>query len=121
MVVDDSKIVRVKTQRTLTPQGYQVLLAESAEQALALFETEALPHVVITDVEMPGLDGFQFTRHIRATPALAHLPVIMITSADDRREAAEAAGVTALLGKPYPEETLLAHIEAFRSAVQVPV
>ena len=49
---------------------------------------------------MPGLDGFEFTRHIRATPLLSHLPVIMITSADDRREAAEAAGVTVLLGKP---------------------
>ena len=57
---------------------------------------------------MPGWTASS-SRGIRATPLLSHLPVIMITSADDRREAAEAAGVTVLLGKPYPEETLLAH------------
>ena len=70
-----------------------------------------LPDVLITDVEMPGMDGFELTRHIRADPQSAQLPVIMITAADDRhREQADAAGVSVLLGKPYPEDALIAHI-----------
>jgi CheY-like chemotaxis protein len=57
------------------------------------------------------MDGFELTRHIRANPHTAQLPVIMITAADDRhREQADAAGVSVLLGKPYPEDDLVAHI-----------
>jgi len=67
--------------------------------------------VVITDVEMPGMDGFELTRHIRASPHTAHIPVIMITAADDRhREHADVAGVSVLMGKPYPDDALIAHI-----------
>ena len=72
---------------------------------------DGLPDLVITDVEMPGMDGFELTRHIRADPRTAQLPVIMITAADDRhREQADACGVSVLLGKPYPEDQLIAHI-----------
>jgi CheY-like chemotaxis protein len=60
---------------------------------------------------MPGMDGFELTRQIRGNPKTAHVPVIMITAADDRhREQAEQAGVSVLLGKPYPEDALIAHI-----------
>jgi CheY-like chemotaxis protein len=69
--------------------------------------------VLITDVEMPGMDGFELTRHVRSNPRTAHIPVIMITAADDKHRAdAELAGVSVLLGKPYPEEELIAHIES---------
>lgn len=118
MVVDDSKIVRVKTSRALAPQGYQLVLAESGEEAVAKMAVQ-LPHVIITDVEMPGMDGFELTRLVRSNPLSAHLPVIMITGADDRQEAATAAGVTELLGKPYSEDRLIACIEQARLAVQV--
>lgn len=118
MLADDSKIVRVKTSRVLAAQGYQVVLAESAEEAIEKM-AQQLPHVLITDVEMPGMDGFGLTRHVRATAATAALPVIMITSSDDRKEAAAAAGVSTLLGKPYPEDQLVACIERARLAVQV--
>ncbi|MCZ8233743.1 MAG: response regulator [Inhella sp.] len=118
MVVDDSKIVRVKTSRALAPQGYQLVLAESGEEAVAKMAAQ-LPHVIITDVEMPGMDGFELTRLVRSNPLSAHLPVIMITGADDRQEAATAAGVTELLGKPYSEDRLIACIEQARLAVQV--
>jgi CheY-like chemotaxis protein len=120
MVVDDSKIVRVKTSRALAPKGYQVVLAESGEEAVEKMAAQ-LPHVIITDVEMPGIDGFELTRLVRTDPRSAHLPVIMITGADDRHEAAAAAGVTELLGKPYSEERLIACIEQARMAVQVAV
>jgi CheY-like chemotaxis protein len=118
MVVDDSKIVRVKTSRALAPQGYQLVLAESGEEAVAKMAAQ-LPHVIITDVEMPGMDGFELTRLVRSNPLSAHLPVIMITGADDRQEAANAAGVTELLGKPSSEDRLIACIEQARLAVQV--
>jgi len=57
------------------------------------------------------MDGFELTRHLRADTQTAQLPVIMITAADDRhREQADSAGVSVLLGKPYPEDALIAHI-----------
>jgi CheY-like chemotaxis protein len=110
MLADDSKVVRVKTSRLLAAHQYRVALAEDGEAALRLLEVE-LPQLLITDVEMPGIDGFELTRRVRADPRTAQLPIIMITSADDRlRSAAAEAGVSVLLGKPYSEDELLAQI-----------
>lgn len=110
MVVDDSKVVRVKTSRLLTGQRYRVAVAEDGSEALRLM-AGAPPDVLITDVEMPGMDGFELARHVRGNAATRELPIIMITSADDRlKQAAAEAGVTVLLGKPYPEEVLMDHI-----------
>lgn len=119
LVADDSKIVRVKISRLLASQGYRVALADSGEQALAQMAAER-PHLLITDVEMPGIDGFELTRRVRAAADTAALPVVMITSSDDKQDEAAAAGVTQLLGKPYPEEALIAAIERARVAVRVP-
>jgi len=119
LVADDSKIVRVKLSRLLASQGYRAALAESGEQALEMLAAEQ-PHLLITDVEMPGIDGFELTRQLRAAAATAELPIVMITSSDDKQEEARAAGVTKLLGKPYSEEALIAAIEQARLAVRVP-
>jgi CheY-like chemotaxis protein len=117
MVADDSKVVRVKTSRLLAQHGYRVVLAEDGARAAELLETE-VPAVLITDVEMPGLDGLQLTRHVRAHPRAAGIPIIMITSADDRlKDAAAEAGVTLVLGKPYPEDELIACIERSQQAL----
>ena len=110
MVADDSKIVRVKTGRLLAQHQYRVSYANDGLDAAQQMQT-TIPDVVITDVEMPGMDGFELTRHVRQNPLTAHIPVIMITAADERhREVAKHAGVSVLLGKPYPEEELIAHI-----------
>ena len=110
MVADDSKVVRVKTSRLLLAHGYRVVLAEDGDDAARKIEQEP-PHVLITDVEMPGLDGFELTRRVRGHPLLAHIPVIMITSADDRHGAeGRLAGVSVMLGKPYSEDQLIAHV-----------
>jgi CheY-like chemotaxis protein len=112
MVADDSKVVRIKTGRLLAQHQYQVCFANDGLEAAQLLRTQ-VPDVVITDVEMPGMDGFELTRHIRASPHTAHIPVIMITAADDRhREHADTAGVSVLMGKPYPDDALIAHIRA---------
>ena len=116
LLADDSKVVRVKTGRLLEKQGWQVLLAEDGLAALQALETHT-PDLLITDVEMPGLDGFELTRRLRAHARHARLPVIMITSSDERHRAeANAAGVNLLLGKPYAEETLLAQVQVMLAA-----
>ena len=110
MVADDSKVVRVKTSRLLAAHQFRVVLAEDGAQALTLIGQES-PQVLITDVEMPGLDGMALTRALRADPRTAAVPVVMITSADDRlRDEAAAAGVTVLMGKPYTEQDLIVHV-----------
>jgi CheY-like chemotaxis protein len=106
LVADDSKVVRIKTGRLLAQHQYQVSYASDGLDAVQQLQAQA-PDVVITDVEMPGMDGFELTRHIRSQEHRA-LPVIMITAADERhREQAEQAGVSVLLGKPYPEDALI--------------
>jgi CheY-like chemotaxis protein len=116
LVADDSKVVRIKTGRLLAQHGYRVVLAEDGAQAAQLIEAE-VPAVLVTDVEMPGLDGLALTRHVRAHPRAGRIPIIMITSADDRLKAAAAeAGVTLVLGKPYPEDELIACIERSQAA-----
>lgn len=107
LLADDSKVVRVKTGRLLERQGWRVLLAEDGLAALRQLDGEGAD-LLITDVEMPGIDGFELTRRVRAHPRWGRLPVIMITSSDDRhRDEAAAAGVDLLLGKPYEEDALL--------------
>ncbi len=116
LLADDSKVVRIKTGRLLEKQGWQVLLAEDGAAALQALDAHA-PDLLITDVEMPGLDGFELTRRVRAHARFARLPVIMITSSDERHRAeAHAAGVNLLLGKPYAEETLLAQVQVMLAA-----
>ena len=111
MVADDSKVVRVKTSRLLAQHHYRVVLAEDGAQAAQLIDQE-VPLVLITDVEMPNMDGFELARHVRQHPRAKHIPIIMITSADDRlKTTAREAGVTLVLGKPYEEAALLACIE----------
>lgn len=114
LVADDSKVVRVKLGRLLEQHGFQVMLAEDGLAALRQMQLQ-VPHVLLTDAEMPGLDGLALTRKVRSLPQMAHVPVLMISSADGSLgEAARAAGVTALLGKPYAEDQLLAHLDGVR-------
>jgi CheY-like chemotaxis protein len=114
LVADDSKVVRLKAGRLLAQHGYRVMYAVDGEDAVRQVDAE-LPDLVITDVEMPNLDGFGLTRHLRGNARTAHLPIVMITSIDaTHREAALREGVGLVLGKPFPEEPLLAHIRSFR-------
>lgn len=107
LVVDDSKLVRVKVSRLLTSHGYRVAQAAGGEEAMTWCAAQP-PDVVVTDAEMPEIDGFALSEHLRAQPRTASVPIIMITAADDRhREHAQASGVTLVLGKPYEDEQLL--------------
>jgi CheY-like chemotaxis protein len=113
-LVYDSKMVRVKSSRLLAAHGYQVVLAVDGRDALRQLEA-GLPDLVITDVDMPEMDGFGLTNALRGNPATSHIPIVMITSAEDRhREEALRVGVGLMLGKPYPEDELIAHLRGMR-------
>ena len=108
LVVDDSLTVRRVTQRLLEREGYRVALAKDGRDALDKL-TQELPRVVLSDIEMPRMDGFDLVRNLRADPRLAALPVVMITSrlAQKHRDYAAQLGVNHYLGKPYAEDELL--------------
>jgi chemosensory pili system protein ChpA (sensor histidine kinase/response regulator) len=114
LVVDDSITVRRVTQRLLRRDGYRVALASDGLQALERLAEER-PAVVLSDIEMPRMDGFDLVRNIRADARLRDLPIIMITSriAEKHRQHARELGVNHYLGKPYSEEELLALIRQY--------
>jgi chemosensory pili system protein ChpA (sensor histidine kinase/response regulator) len=116
MVVDDSLTVRRVTQRLLLREGYRVVLAKDGLDALERL-AEGVPAIVLSDIEMPRMDGFDLVRNMRADARLRDLPVIMITSriAQKHREYAAQLGVDHYLGKPYSEEDLLALIARYTS------
>ena len=109
LVVDDSLTVRRVTQRLLLREGYRVVLAKDGLDALERLSEER-PQMVLSDIEMPRMDGFDLVRNIRGDARLRDLPVIMITSriAQKHRDYAAELGVDHYLGKPYDEEALLA-------------
>ncbi|WP_180125545.1 Hpt domain-containing protein [Rhodoferax sp. BLA1] len=117
LVVDDSITVRRVTQRLLKREGYRVALAADGLQALEQLQLEK-PVVVLADIEMPRMDGFDLVRNIRSDDRLKDLPVIMITSriAEKHRDYARALGVDHYLGKPYPEDELLALVRGYCDA-----
>jgi chemosensory pili system protein ChpA (sensor histidine kinase/response regulator) len=122
MVVDDSLTVRRVTQRLLLREGYRVVLAKDGLDALERL-AENVPQIVLSDIEMPRMDGFDLVRNMRADARLRDLPVIMITSriAQKHRDYAAELGVDHYLGKPYSEEDLLALIARYtRNRVAAP-
>ncbi|MGK5033899.1 Hpt domain-containing protein [Janthinobacterium sp. LB3P118] len=115
MVVDDSLTVRRVMQRLFEREGYQVLLAKDGVEALEqlhALEPAAMPALLLVDVEMPRMDGFDLTRNVRSDDKTRAIPVIMITSrsADKHRKHAFELGVNAYFGKPFQEEELLAEV-----------
>jgi chemosensory pili system protein ChpA (sensor histidine kinase/response regulator) len=119
LVVDDSITVRRVTQRLLKREGYRVALANDGLQALERLQEE-LPSVVLSDIEMPRMDGFDLLRNIRGHDRTRALPVIMITSriAEKHREHARELGADHYLGKPYSEDELLALVRSYTTEVQ---
>ncbi len=118
MVVDDSLTVRKITTRMLTRAGYEVVTAKDGVDALEQLN-DISPTVMLLDVEMPRMDGFELTKRLRQDSKTKELPIIMITSrtADKHRDHAMQLGVNAYLGKPYQEEELLSRIADFVKAV----
>lgn len=114
MLVDDSKMVRVKSSRLLASHGFQVITANDGIDALKQLEN-CCPDLVITDVDMPEMDGFGLVAALKGDARTRQIPLVMITSAEDRhREEAMRVGVGLVMGKPYDEAMLIAHIRSFK-------
>ncbi|GAA4361155.1 Hpt domain-containing protein [Kangiella marina] len=112
MVVDDSITVRKVTARLLQRHQYQVMTAKDGVDAITQLHDD-VPDVMLLDIEMPRMDGFELATIIRHDERLKHIPIIMITSrtGEKHRERAEEIGVNEYLGKPYNEDKLLSTIE----------
>jgi chemosensory pili system protein ChpA (sensor histidine kinase/response regulator) len=121
LVVDDSITVRRVTQRLLERNGMRVLTAKDGVDAVSMLQ-ENLPDIILLDIEMPRMDGYEVAAHVRADPRLKNIPIVMITSRVSEKHRARAIelGVDDYLGKPYQESQLLDAIEPLvnrRSAV----
>ncbi len=114
MVVDDSLTVRKITSRMLLRESYEVATAKDGIDALQQLQ-DIMPDIILLDIEMPRMDGFEFARNMRADAKLRNIPIIMITSrtADKHRNHALELGVNEYMGKPYQEEQLLALIKQY--------
>jgi len=108
LVVDDSITMRRVTQRLLERNGMRVITAKDGVEAIGVMR-EHPPDIILLDVEMPRMDGYEFAKHIRNDPKTEALPIIMITSrvSDSHKARAIELGVNDYLGKPYQESTLL--------------
>jgi chemosensory pili system protein ChpA (sensor histidine kinase/response regulator) len=108
MVVDDSITVRRVTQRLLERNGMRVITARDGMDAVALLQ-DNIPDVILLDIEMPRMDGYEVAAHVRNDPRLKDVPIIMVTSRVGEKHRARAIelGVDDYLGKPYQEAQLL--------------
>ena len=112
MVVDDSVTVRKVTSRFLERQGYKVAVAKDGVDAIEILQ-ETIPDLILLDIEMPRMDGFEVAIQIRHNKRLQHIPIIMITSrtGEKHRERALEIGVNDYMGKPFQENELLNKIQ----------
>jgi chemosensory pili system protein ChpA (sensor histidine kinase/response regulator) len=112
LVVDDSITVRRVTQRLLERNGMRVMTAKDGMDAVSLLQ-ENIPDVILLDIEMPRMDGYEVASHVRNDPRLKDVPIVMITSRVGEKHRARAIelGVNDYLGKPYQEAQLLDAIE----------
>jgi two-component system, chemotaxis family, chemotaxis protein CheY len=111
MTVDDSASIRAAVAFTLQGAGYQTLEASDGEDALRKITGSV--RLVITDLNMPRVDGIELVKRIRANPAYRGLPIVLLTteSQDARKQAARAAGATGWIVKPFKPEQLVAVVK----------
>jgi len=116
LVVDDSLTMRKVLSRVLEREDFEVVTANDGMDAIEKLQ-EVTPDIILTDIEMPRMDGFEFSRYVRDNPATLNTPLIVISSrtADKHRNVATEIGVNAFLGKPVQDETLIEQVNALLS------
>ena len=114
LVIEDHEDNRRILRDLLTSAGYESIEAVTGEEGVALAETHR-PDLILMDIQLPGLDGYEATRRIKANPALRHIPVIAVTSyalsGDDVK--AREAGCDAYVTKPFSPRALLAKVREY--------
>ncbi|MDY6903273.1 MAG: response regulator [Thermodesulfobacteriota bacterium] len=115
LVVDDSKAMLAFYRDAIAGMGLNILEAEHGKAALDIVKGNDPVDLIVTDMNMPVMDGIEFTRKLRENPSFAATPVIMATTESDQSQVAIAtdAGVTAFINKPFPAETLQAKIDTY--------
>lgn len=111
LIVDDDWMSRELLQAHL--DGYQVMMANNGEKALQMAVTQP-PDLVIVDVRMPGISGYEFCSRLRADAAIQHIPVMILSAleGDEPRQKALAVGANALVNKPFDSVELMARIRS---------
>jgi two-component system chemotaxis response regulator CheY len=112
MTVDDSTSVRQMVNFTLREAGYQVVEAVDGRDALSKLSGTTI-HMMITDLNMPNLDGIELIRQVRANPSYKFIPIIMLTteSQAEKKQEGKAAGATGWIVKPFKPDQLLAVVK----------
>jgi chemosensory pili system protein ChpA (sensor histidine kinase/response regulator) len=120
MVVDDSITIRRVTEKMLERHHFNVVTAKDGLDAVAQLE-EVHPDMMLLDIEMPRMDGFELAAHMQSSELNQDIPIIMISSRTGKkhRERAEGLGIKEFLGKPYQDSELLQNIEALLSKEKV--
>jgi chemosensory pili system protein ChpA (sensor histidine kinase/response regulator) len=120
LVVDDSLSARRAAAQFMRDAGFSVRTAIDGIEAAALIEKQ-VPDIVLVDMEMPRMNGLEFTTHVRSREATRHVPIVMITSrsTEKHRRQAEAVGVNVYLTKPFSDEELLDHVERLTASAPV--
>ncbi len=113
LVVDDSPTMRQMVTFTLTNAGFQVVEAGDGKEAVGKLTNGTKPDLVVTDLNMPVMDGITLIQEIRKMPALKFTPILMLTteSADDKKKAGQAAGATGWIVKPFNPDQMLKVIQ----------
>jgi len=114
LVVDDSLSMRHVLSSAITKAGWNPVQARDGVEALEILaRATAPPDLILLDIEMPRMDGYEFLSTVRAQAALRRLPIVMLTSrgGDKHRDKAMALGATGYVVKPFQEESLLRDID----------
>ncbi len=111
MTVDDSASVRQMVAFTLKNEGYDVIEASDGKDALGKLTGPV--HMIVTDLNMPNMDGIELIRNVRANPAYKFIPIIMLTteSQASKKQEGKSAGATGWIVKPFKPEQLLAVVK----------
>ena len=112
LTVDDSRTILAMLHHTLSNAGFEVLQAEDGQKGLDVLASEDVD-VVITDINMPVMDGIEFIKHVRASGEHNSLPILILTteSSDQMKQAGRAAGATGWLVKPFDPNKLIEVIQ----------
>jgi CheY-like chemotaxis protein len=111
LLADDSTTIQRVIELTFAGEDVQVVTAGDGAQAIAMLEKTA-PDIVLADVGMPGADGYEVARHMRATPRLAHIPVLLLAGAFESIDPARVkdAGCQGVLAKPFEPQAVVARV-----------
>ena len=121
MIVDDDDDLRDALADVMTAQGYEVAAFADARAALAALEAGATPFLILLDLMMPGMSGWEFRAAQLESPALALIPVVVVTAAGNLSDGARALSSVEVLHKPFTLETLLPVVARYAAAPRAPL